>query len=54
MANVGAGAQAPEERLIILPVDLEEASVTAVSWAAKHVLRQGARSRERAASTIRR
>jgi hypothetical protein len=37
-----AAAQAPEERLIILPVDLEDASVEAVSWAAKSVRRHGA------------
>ena len=40
MAN--PAAQAPEERLVILPVDLEDASVEAVSWAAKNVLRHGA------------
>ena len=44
MADTDAAAQAPEGRLIILPVDLDEASVTAVSWAARHVLRNGARS----------
>ena len=47
MADPKAGAQAPDDRLIILPVDLEDASVEAVSWAAKNVLRHGARKRER-------
>ena len=47
MADTDAAAQAPEGRLIILPVDLDEASVTAVSWAARHVLRNGARSMRR-------
>jgi hypothetical protein len=41
-AHAAAAAQAPEDRLIILPVDTDDASVEAVSWAAKHVLRHGA------------
>ena len=44
MADTDAAAQAPEGRLILLPVDLDEASITAVSWAARHVLRNGASS----------
>ena len=40
--RTGAGAAAEESRLILLPVDLDDASVNAVSWAARHVLRKGA------------
>ena len=41
-AHAGAGAARDESRLILLPVDLDDASVNAVSWAARHVLREGA------------
>ena len=44
MADAKAAAQAPEERLIILPVDIDDSSVNAVSWAAKNALRNGASS----------
>ena len=44
MTDTDAAAHAPkdEQRLIILPVDLNDASANAVSWAARHVLRNGA------------
>jgi hypothetical protein len=52
-ADTGAAAAAgaahaqhqDETRLILLPVDLDDASITAINWTAKHVLRKGARAR---------
>jgi len=42
-ADANAATPAPdEERLILLPVDLDDASVNAVAWAARNVLRHGA------------
>jgi hypothetical protein len=40
--GVGHAAHEQETRLILLPVDLDEASVGAVQWAANNVLRAGA------------
>ena len=41
--RAGEAAEAGEEtRLILLPVDLDDASIAAVKFAAKNVLRKGA------------